>query len=234
MTALIFTLIVTHITIVCVTVFLHRTQAHRSLILSPYLSHPMRFWLWMTTGMVTKEWVAIHRKHHRFTDEVGDPHSPVVYGIKTVFFKGVTLYKDASRDKDMVKMYGAGTPDDWIEANLYTKHSKLGIMLMLLIDLVLFGWIGLLIWAIQMVWIPLWAAGFINGIGHWFGYRNADTKDQSRNIFPLGIIVGGEELHNNHHIDPASPKLSKLWWEFDMGWFWITIFRMLHLARLKS
>lgn len=234
MTAIIFTLIVTHITIVCVTVFLHRAQAHRSLTLHPILSHTMRFWLWLTTGMVTKEWVAIHRKHHRFTDVEGDPHSPVVYGIKQVFFKGVMLYKLAALDKGIIRAYGAGTPDDWLETNIYAPHSKLGIVLMLLTDLALFGWIGLVVWAVQLLWIPLWAAGFINGVGHWFGYRNAETRDQSRNIFPWGIIVGGEELHNNHHIAPASPKLSRTWYEFDIGWMWINVFRVLGLARLKS
>jgi stearoyl-CoA desaturase (delta-9 desaturase) len=192
----------------------------------------MRFWLWMTTGMVTKQWVAIHRKHHRFSDQEGDPHSPHVYGIKRVLFKGAFLYNDASKDKIMVDTYGSGTPSDWMEHNIYTAHSRLGIGLLLLLSIFLFGWWGLLIWGIQMIWIPFWAAGVINGIGHWIGYRNGHTKDSSRNISPWGIVIGGEELHNNHHLEPASARLSKKWWEFDIGWMWLTIFRYLKLAKL--
>jgi stearoyl-CoA desaturase (Delta-9 desaturase) len=233
MKEIIFTLIATHITIVCVTVFLHRGQAHRGLIFHPILSHFMRFWLWLTTGMVTKQWVAIHRKHHRFSDQEGDPHTPHVYGIWTVLFKGAALYHQASKDPQMVATYGQGTPDDWIERKLYSAHSRLGIALMLVIDLVLFGPIGFIVWGIQMIWIPFWAAGVINGVGHWFGYRNGSTKDQSRNISPWGIIIGGEELHNNHHLDPASPKLSRRWFEFDIGWFWIQVFKSLGLVKLK-
>ena len=232
MTELIYLLIVTHITIVCVTLFLHRSQAHRAIIFHPILSHFMRFWLWMTTGMVTKQWVAIHRKHHRFSDQEGDPHSPHVYGIKRVLFKGAFLYNDASKDKVMVDTYGVGTPSDWMEFHLYQPHSRLGIGLLLLLSVFLFGWWGLLIWGIQMIWIPFWAAGVINGIGHWIGYRNGHTKDSSRNISPWGIVIGGEELHNNHHLEPASPRLSKKWWEFDIGWMWLTIFRYLKLAKL--
>ena len=232
MIELIYLLIVTHITIVCVTLFLHRGQAHRAIIFHPILSHFMRFWLWMTTGMVTKQWVAIHRKHHRFSDQEGDPHSPHVYGIKRVLFKGAFLYNDASKDKIMVDTYGSGTPSDWMEHNIYTAHSRLGIGLLLLLSIFLFGWWGLLIWGIQMIWIPFWAAGVINGIGHWIGYRNGHTKDSSRNISPWGIVIGGEELHNNHHLEPASARLSKKWWEFDIGWMWLTIFRYLKLAKL--
>jgi len=194
----------------------------------------MRFWLWLTTGMVTKQWVAIHRKHHRFTEQEGDPHTPHIYGIWRVLFKGAGLYHSASKDLNMVQQYGAGTPDDWIEHNIYTKHSRSGILLMLLINVVLFGWIGFIIWGIQMIWIPFWAAGVINGIGHWWGYTNGSTKDYSRNISPIGIIVGGEELHNNHHLDPASPKLSRKWWEFDIGWMWLTLFRSAGLAKIRS
>jgi stearoyl-CoA desaturase (delta-9 desaturase) len=186
----------------------------------------------MTTGMVTKQWVAIHRKHHRFSDQEGDPHSPHVYGIKRVLFKGAFLYNDASKDKIMVDTYGSGTPSDWLEFHLYQPHSRLGIGLLLLLSIFLFGWWGLLIWGIQMIWIPFWAAGVINGIGHWIGYRNGHTKDSSRNISPWGIVIGGEELHNNHHLEPASPRLSKKWWEFDIGWMWLTIFRYLKLAKL--
>lgn len=228
------TLIMTHITIVCVTLYLHRGQAHKGIIFHPILSHFMRFWLWLTTGMVTKEWVAIHRKHHKDTDRSDDPHSPLVYGIKTVLFKGAWLYNRAGKDTAMVASFGAGTPNDWIERHLYTPYHKLGILLMLVIDLVLFGPWGLLIWGIQMIWIPFWAAGVINGIGHWWGYRNHQTRDNSRNIVPWGIIVGGEELHNNHHRNPASPKLSSKIWEIDIGYIWLGLFRFLRLAKLTK
>jgi stearoyl-CoA desaturase (delta-9 desaturase) len=233
MTILLYTLIVTHITIVCVTLFLHRGQAHRSIEFNPILSHFMRFWLWLTTGMVTKQWVAIHRKHHRFSDNEGDPHTPHVFGIYNVLFKGALLYHTASKDKEMVKQYGVGTPDDWMEQNVYSKHSRLGIMLLLLVNVILFGWIGILIWGIQMIWIPFWAAGVVNGIGHWLGYRNGVTKDQSHNFSPWGIIIGGEELHNNHHLEPANPKLSRRWFEFDIGYMWLSIFRFVKLAKLR-
>ncbi len=232
MLEIIYTLVVTHITIVCVTLFLHRSQAHRAIIFHPILSHFMRFWLWLTTGMVTKQWVAIHRKHHRYSDIEGDPHTPHVYGILHVLFKGAFLYHAASKDKDMVNTYGVGTPADWMELHLYQPHSRLGIGLLLLLSIFLFGWWGLLIWGIQMIWIPFWAAGVINGIGHWIGYRNGETKDYSRNISPWGIVIGGEELHNNHHLDPASARLSKNWYEFDIGWMWLTIFRYIKLAKL--
>jgi stearoyl-CoA desaturase (delta-9 desaturase) len=193
----------------------------------------MRFWLWLTTGMVTKQWVAVHRAHHRYSDEPGDPHSPHVYGIGQVFFKGAVLYHAASKDTEMVNTYGRGTPDDWIERKLYTPHSRLGIGLCLVFNLAVFGGIGALIWGIQMLWIPFWAAGVINGVAHWWGYRNGETRDQSRNISPWGIVVGGEELHNNHHLDPASPRLSRQWWEFDIGWFYIKLLQSLKLAKLK-
>lgn len=234
MLELIFTLVVTHITIVCVTLYLHRGQAHRGLEFHPVLSHLMRIWLWMTTGMTTKQWVAIHRKHHRFSDQEGDPHTPHVYGIGQVLWAGAVLYHTASKDTAMVAQYGAGTPDDWIERKLYTPHSRLGIVLMLAIDLLLFGPWGFLIWAVQMIWIPFWAAGVVNGIGHWWGYRNGETKDHSRNITPWGIIIGGEELHNNHHLDPANPKLSRRWFEFDIGWMWIKIFSAAQLITIKE
>ena len=232
--SLLFLLITTHITIVCVTLYLHRGQAHKSIEFHPILEHFMRAWLWLTTGMVTKQWVAIHRKHHRYSDIEGDPHSPHVFGIWKVLFKGAFLYHTASKDRDMVNNYGVGTPDDWAERNIYTKHSRLGITLLLLVNLLWFSWWGLLIWLIQMIWIPFWAAGVINGIGHWIGYRNGETKDCSTNISPLGIIIGGECLHNNHHLDPANPKLSRRWFEFDIGWMWLTIMRILHLAKLKK
>lgn len=233
MTALIYTLVMTHITIVCVTLFLHRGQAHKGIEFHPILSHFMRFWLWLTTGMITKQWVAIHRKHHQSTDVEGDPHSPVVYGLKRVLFKGAWLYQDASKDTAMVESFGVGTPNDWIEKNLYTPHSRLGILLMLVIDLVLFGPWGFVIWGVQMIWIPFWAAGVVNGIGHSWGYRNHETKDNSRNIIPWGIIIGGEELHNNHHRRPADPRLSHRGWEVDIGWMWLTVFRLVRLAKLR-
>jgi stearoyl-CoA desaturase (delta-9 desaturase) len=228
------TLLMTHLTIVSVTLYLHRCQSHRGVEFHPAISHFMRFWLWLTTGMVTKQWVAIHRKHHRFTELADDPHSPMVYGIKRVLFKGAGLYHSASKDQEMVQQYGAGTPNDWIEQNLYSPYSRLGILLMLIIDLLFFGPWGLIVWAVQMLWIPFWAAGVINGIGHWWGYRNGETKDNSRNISPWGIIIGGECLHNNHHLDPANPKLSRKWWEFDIGWLYISTFKLLGLAKVKS
>ena len=233
MSYIIATLILTHITIACVTLYLHRSQAHRGVAFHPVVAHLMRAWLWMTTGQITKQWVAVHRKHHRFTEAEGDPHSPHVFGFWQVLFKGAFLYHTASKDTDMVNTYGAGTPDDWMEQNVYSKHSKLGIMLMLLIDIVLFGWIGVIVWGIQMIWIPFWAAGVINGLGHWWGYRNGETKDKSRNIMPWGILIGGECLHNNHHLEPGNPRLSRRWFEFDIGWLYIKILCSLRLATLK-
>jgi len=227
-------LIMTHITIVCVTLYLHRGQTHRGVEFHSSVSHFMRLWLWLTTGMITKQWVAVHRKHHRHTDVSGDPHSPHLYGILKVLFRGALLYNDASKDKKMVDQYGVGTPNDWIEKNVYSKHSRLGITLLLFINLLCFSWWGFLIWGIQMIWIPFWAAGVVNGIGHWWGYRNTDTNDRSSNISILGIIIGGEEFHNNHHADPANPKLSRRWFEFDIGWMWITILQKFKLAKVKS
>jgi stearoyl-CoA desaturase (delta-9 desaturase) len=233
MTIILFTLIVTHITIACVTLFLHRSQAHRAVEFHPAVAHFMRFWLWLTTGMVTKQWVAVHRKHHRYSDEPGDPHSPHVYGIGQVFFKGAVLYHAASKDTEMVNTYGRGTPDDWIEHKLYTAHSRLGIGICLVLNLAIFGWVGAIVWLVQMLWIPLHAAGIINGIGHYWGYRNTNTKDTSTNILPWGIWIGGEELHNNHHANPASARLSRRWFEFDIGWLYIQILQSIHLAKVK-
>ena len=230
---IIITLILTHITIACVTLYLHRSQAHRSVTFHPAVSHFMRFWLWLTTGMVTKQWVAVHRKHHRFCEQPDDPHSPVHYGILHVLFRGALLYNEASKDKTMVSTYGSGTPDDWIERKLYTPYSKLGIGLCLVLNLAVFGGVGAIIWLVQMLWIPLWAAGVINGVGHWWGYRNGETRDQSRNIVPIGILIGGEELHNNHHLDAASARLSRRWFEFDIGWLYIRILQSLRLASVK-
>ena len=233
MTTILATLVMTHITIVCVTLYLHRSQAHRGVEFHTVVAHFMRAWLWLTTGMVTKQWVAVHRKHHRFTEAEGDPHSPHVYGIWHVLFRGAGLYHSASKDSAMVATYGQGTPNDWMEKNVYAKHSKLGIMLMLLIDLLLFGWWGFVVWGIQMIWIPFWAAGVINGVGHWIGYRNGKTKDHSRNIVPWDIVVGGECLHNNHHLDPANPRLSRRWFEFDAGWMYIVLLQKLKLASVR-
>jgi len=232
MNSIIYTLIVTHITIVAVTLFLHRGQAHKGIIFHPILSHFFRFWLWLTTGMVTKQWVAIHRKHHVFSDKEGDPHSPHVFGIWTVFTKGALLYARGAKDTEMVEKFGVGTPDDWLERNIYTPHSRYGILLMLVIDCLFFGPWGLLVWGVQMLWIPLWAAGVINGLGHWWGYRNTETRDASTNLVPWGIIIGGEELHNNHHMNPARPKLSLHWYEFDIGWMWLRLFSLVGLAEI--
>ena len=233
MNEIIYTLILTHITIICVTLFLHRGQAHRGIEFNPIVSHLMRFWLWLTTGMVTKQWVAIHRKHHRFCEKEGDPHSPHVYGLWRVLFKGAMLYHEASKDRVMVDAYGVGTPDDWVERNVYTPYSRFGIGILFMFNITVWGWIGALIWVIQMIWIPFWAAGVINGLGHWFGYRNGNTKDSSRNIVPWDIIVGGECLHNNHHLDPANPKLSRRWFEFDSGWLYLKILTYLRLAKIN-
>ena len=234
MDIIIATLVMTHITIVCVTLFLHRGQAHKGIIFHPILSHFMRFWLWLTTGMITKQWVAMHRKHHQYSDKEGDPHSPHVFGIWRVLLGGVGLYSAGARDFDMVNQYGVGTPDDWVERNLYTRYPFYGILLMLVIDLLLFGPLGIVVWVVQMVWIPFHAAGIVNGLGHWWGYRNTDTREKSTNIIPWGIWIGGEELHNNHHANPASVKLSRRWFEFDIGWMWLTIFRAVGLAKLRS
>jgi stearoyl-CoA desaturase (delta-9 desaturase) len=231
---LLFTLAVTHITIAGVTIFLHRCQAHRALDLHAIPSHFFRFWLWMTTGMVTKEWAAIHRKHHAKCETVEDPHSPVTRGIETVVFEGAELYRIEAKNRETIEKYGHGTPDDWIERNVYTKHSALGVSLMLVINVLLFGVLGLTVWAIQMAWIPVTAAGVINGIGHYWGYRNFECKDASTNILPIGIIIGGEELHNNHHTFGTSAKLSAKWYEFDIGWMYISILAFLGLAKVKK
>ena len=233
MTELLYTLIATHITIACVTLYLHRSQAHRSVVFHPAIEHFMRAWLWLTTGMVTRQWVAIHRKHHRYSDREGDPHSPWVYGIWQVLFRGAMLYHEASKDKDMVGTYGRGTPADWLERNIYSAHSRLGIGILLVLNTLVFGWWGPVIWLVQMAWIPFWAAGVVNGLAHWWGYRNGETRDLSRNISPWGIVIGGEELHNNHHLAPASARLSQRWWEFDIGWMYICILKTLRLATVK-
>ncbi|QEL56122.1 DesA family fatty acid desaturase [Chromobacterium paludis] len=227
-------LILTHITIASVTIFLHRHQAHRALDLHPIPSHFFRFWLWLTTGMVTKQWAAIHRKHHARCETAEDPHSPQVLGIKKVLWEGAELYRAACKDQSIMDKFGHGTPDDWLERNVYGKHNAKGIVLMLIIDLILFGPLGLTIWAVQMVWIPFWAAGVINGLGHFWGYRNFENEDASTNLVPWGILVGGEELHNNHHTFGTSAKLSYKWYEFDIGWMYIRILAAFKLATVRK
>ena len=228
-------LLLTHITIVGVTIFLHRCQAHRALDLHPVVSHFFRFWMWLTTGMITKEWTAIHRKHHAKCETVDDPHSPQIHGIHKVLWGGVLLYVQESRNRDTIERYGHGTPDDWIERNLYSPHEKLGVTLLLLVDILLFGVVsGALVWATQIAWIPFWAAGVVNGWGHWFGYRNFKVGDASVNIVPWGILIGGEELHNNHHAYGTSAKLSSKWYEFDIGWMYIRMLEMVGLAKVKK
>ncbi len=227
-------MILTQITIAAVTIYLHRHQTHKALTLHPIVSHFFRFWLWLTTGMVTADWVAIHRKHHATTDIEGDPHSPVVLGIKKVFWEGAELYRAARKDREMIEKYSHGTPKDWIERNVYSRHSAKGVTLMLLLDLFFFGAPGLTIWAIQMMWIPFHAAGVVNGIGHYWGDRNYECPDAATNIFPWGFWIGGEELHNNHHTFASSAKFSVKWWEFDIGWMYIRILSFFRLAKVKK
>ncbi|MDP3670280.1 MAG: fatty acid desaturase [Telluria sp.] len=229
-----YTLVVTHITIASVTIYLHRHQAHRALELHAIPSHFFRFWLWLTTGMVTKEFVAIHRKHHAKCETEEDPHSPQTRGIKTVLLTGVELYRAESKVKETMVKYGLGTPDDWIERNLYTRFSWQGVGVMLLLDLGLFGAIGLTVWAIQMLWIPIMATGIINGLGHWSGYRNFEAPDASTNVSPWGIVIGGEELHNNHHTYPTSAKFSVKPYEFDIGWGYIRALELMGLAKVRK
>ena len=231
---LLFALVVTHITIAAVTIFLHRSQAHRSLDLHAIPSHFFRFWLWLTTGMVTKEWVAIHRKHHAKCETVDDPHSPVTRGIKTVLLTGSELYRREAKVQETLTKYGHNTPDDWIERNLYTRFSWQGVGLMLIINVALFGAIGMAVWALQMAWIPITAAGIINGLGHWWGYRNFEAPDASTNISPWGILIGGEELHNNHHTYPTSAKLSVKPFEFDIGWAYIRAMEVVGWAKVRK
>ena len=231
---LLFALVVTHITIASVTIFLHRAQAHRALELHAIPSHFFRLWLWLTTGMVTKEWVAIHRKHHAKCETEDDPHSPQTRGIKAVLLTGSEMYRAEAKVQETIAKFGHNTPDDWLERNLYTRFSWQGVGVMLLINLMLFGAIGAAVWALQMAWIPITAAGIINGIGHWWGYRNFEAADASTNISPWGIIIGGEELHNNHHTYPTSAKLSVKPYEFDIGWAYIRGLEMLGLAKVRK
>ena len=226
------TLGLTHVTIASVTIFLHRHQAHRALELHPAIGHFFRFWLWLTTGMKTRQWVAVHRKHHARVETPEDPHSPYVVGIGKVLLEGAELYRREAVCERTLAEYGQGTPDDWIERKLYNRHSAAGIFLMLGIDAALFGPIGITIWAIQMIWIPFFAAGVINGLGHWWGYRNFEPADGSTNIVPWGILIGGEEMHNNHHAFSYSAKFSCRKWEFDIGWLYIRVMERLRLVRV--
>ncbi|MCU1718873.1 delta-9 fatty acid desaturase DesA [Pseudomonas sp. 5P_3.1_Bac2] len=227
------TLLMTHVTIVSVTVYLHRYSAHRALELHPALKHFFRFWLWLTTAQNTREWTAIHRKHHAKCETVDDPHSPVIKGLATVLRKGAELYREEAQNPETLRIYGKNCPDDWIERNLYSRYKMLGVTLMAVIDLCLFGVIGISVWAVQMMWIPLWAAGVVNGLGHAVGYRNFECRDAATNLVPWGILIGGEELHNNHHTYPNSAKLSVRKWEFDMGWLWIKLFSYCGLAKVQ-
>ena len=228
------TLVATHITTVGVTLYLHRAMAHRAVDLHPVVAHFFRLWLWLTTGQVTREWIAVHRKHHAKVETAEDPHSPQIHGIAKLLLQGTELYRIGVRDAETVERYGHGAPDDWLERNVYTRHSGKGYYITLALNVILFGPIGITMWAVQMLWIPVTAAGVINGVGHWWGYRNYETPDASTNIVPIGIIIGGEELHNNHHAFASSAKFSSKWWEFDIGWFYIRLMEMLGLARVKK
>ena len=229
-----YTLATTHITIAAVTIFLHRAQAHRALDLHAIPSHFFRFWLWIGTGMVTKEWVAIHRKHHAKCETVDDPHSPQTRGLDTVMWCGAELYRAESKNMETIKKFGHGTPDDWMERNVYTRYGWQGVGLMLILDLALFGALGAAVWAVQMLWIPFWAAGVVNGVGHYWGYRNFEAQDASTNLSPWGIIIGGEELHNNHHTYPTSAKFSVKPYEFDIGWVYISLMKKIGWATVKK
>jgi stearoyl-CoA desaturase (delta-9 desaturase) len=229
----IYTLVVTHLTIISVTIFLHRCQSHRAAELHPLPSHIFRLCLWMTTGMVTREWVAIHRKHHAKCETPDDPHSPYFFGIRKVLLEGSELYREASKDSEMLAKYGHGTPSDWIERNCYGRYHWHGLILMLIVDVVLLGLPGITVFAVQMMWIPIFAAGVINGLGHWWGYRNYETADGSTNIVPWGMLIGGEELHNNHHAYPGSAKLASRAWEIDLGWVYLRALSKVGLAKIK-
>ena len=231
---IVYGLVMTHITIASVTIFLHRSQAHRGVDLHPLPAHFFRFWLWLTTGMVTREWVAIHRKHHAKCETIDDPHSPMTHGIGKVLLQGTELYKAEARNTETLEKYSHGVPDDWVERNVYTRYSWQGVGLMLVINLMLFGPIGATIWATQMMWIPFHAAGIINGLGHYWGYRHFTVNDTSTNLTPIAFWIGGEELHNNHHAFPTSARFSMKWYEFDLGWLYIRILETLHLAKVKK
>jgi len=229
---LVYLLVVTQVTIFAVTLYLHRSQAHRGVDFHPVIAHFFRFWTWLTTSMITREWAAIHRKHHAKCETEEDPHSPMHKGIGTVFWRGVELYREARRDRASIEQYGKGCPDDWIERRLYTPYATMGPVLLLFVSFALFGFAGVAIWAIQMAWIPFWAAGVINGLGHWWGYRNFETTDTATNLTPWAFWVGGEELHNNHHAFPSSAKFALRKWEFDIGWAAIRLFESIRLAKV--
>ncbi len=223
-----------HLTNVCVTLFLHRAQTHRGVSFSSLVTIPMRVWLWLSTSIVTKEWVACHRKHHAFADREGDPHSPLLEGLRNIVVKGAFYYRRALQQPGVLEKYGKGTPNDWLERHIFTKRAFLGIVLMLGIDVYLFGFfVGPVVWGIRMIWIPFWAAGIVNGVGHALGYRNFDVKDESRNIAPIAVWLGGEELHNNHHHDPHSAKFRAKWYELDIGWVYIRLLSLLGLAHIN-
>jgi stearoyl-CoA desaturase (delta-9 desaturase) len=228
-----FLLAMTQLTVLTVTLYLHRGVAHRSLEFHPAVAHFFRFWSWLTTSMVTREWVAIHRKHHAHSESERDPHSPQVHGIRTLLWRGTELYIGARSEPGLLETYGTGTPNDWIERHVYTPHCNWGPTLLLLAEVALFGVIGVAIWAVQMMWIPFWGAGVVNGLGHWCGYRNFETADRSGNLFPIAFWVGGEELHNNHHAFPSSAKFSLRRYEFDIGWLVIRLLSSVGLARVK-
>jgi len=231
---LLFIVVAGHLTNVCVTLYLHRAQTHRGVTFSKIVELPMRFWLWLSTSIVTKEWVACHRKHHAFADREGDPHSPVLEGLRNIILKGAFYYRNTVKIPEVLEKYGKGTTNDWIERVLLARRPWLGIVCMLGIDIWLFGfYAGPLVWAAQMLWIPFWAAGIINGVGHAVGYRNYDVKDESRNILPIAIWLGGEELHNNHHADPHSAKFKAKWYEFDIGWMYIRLMQLVGLAEVR-
>jgi stearoyl-CoA desaturase (delta-9 desaturase) len=229
-----YALAVTHITIAAVTIYLHRCQAHRALDLHPAVSHFFRFWLWLTTGMITKNWTAIHRKHHARCETADDPHSPQIVGISKVLWEGAELYRREARNAQTMEKFGAGTPDDWLERNIYAPHDRWGFIALMILNFSLFGFVGITIWAVQMLWIPFFAAGVINGIGHWWGYRNFQPEDASTNIVPWGILIGGEELHNNHHAYPSSARFASRWYEFDIGWYYIRLMEAFGLAEVKK
>ncbi len=231
---LIAVLLATHLTIVSVTLYLHRCQAHRAITLHPWVSHIFRFWLWFTTGQTTREWVSVHRKHHAFTETENDPHSPHVHGIRKVLLEGAELYRVSAVDPQVSEEYGHGTPDDWLENNIYKRYTNVGIGTCLVIYVLLFGPIGLTYWAIHMAWIPFFAAGLVNGAGHYWGYRNFEPQDGSTNLINIGLIIGGEELHNNHHAYPSSARFSVHWWEFDIGWMYIRLLSAVGLAEVKK
>ena len=230
---LVYTLVVTHISIVAITLYLHRGVCHSAIEIKPILSHFFRFWLWLTTSMRTADWVAVHRKHHAKCETIDDPHSPAYYGIDTVLLRGADLYHEEKNNPETLEKYSQNCPTDWVEENIYTGKNNIGILLLFIFNIIMFGVVGIIIWAVQMAWTPIFAAGGINGAGHYWGYRNYDTSDDSTNMGPLGLIIGGEELHNNHHAFPTAAKFSLKPWEFDIGWMYIQIFSFLGQVKVK-